>query len=524
MSDHEPTKPGQEDTALPPDLALLDRALLAAGRRWRRMEPSTTGLERHVRALVQAGGPRLRSEDAMFTERTVPDHIPDPHSTRDRRPESRWRGPLALVATFLLIALAATVFAFLRTGAPGTGSGQQGRHATPTPGLTRVTAIQPGDPALHLPANGYLSSLSFSSAHDGWAVGGIRAPETASAQPVATKAVMVHYHDGVWSAGADSFPNLALDSVSMVSATDGWAVGQIDIQANAKAPADYYTGAVLLHYTGGHWKNVTKNSSAPGLATFYPQTIHMFSPDAGYIIGEINVPSSVAQGSVDERVAFGIYENGSWILNKTVFPFPDSQMAMVSTSEGWASAVNAASSAGQSPTTTIYHYLNGVWTPSVTFPGVVTSLSAASRVDVFALATQCHHCSEPSPRIEHYNGTGWAQMNPPNQSATNNLLGFQHSMLMSQTIYDGAASGVWISYVTMDTNSTSHPLYMTATWREKTSGDGWQLANPSSIGGEILAFSADGNGGMWAITQDENPLTMNILYTQGMKWTLYGRS
>lgn len=521
MSDHLPTEPGQVNAALPPELALLDRALLAEGRRWRRTDLSTAELERHVRALIQAGGPRSRSEDAMLTERAIPDFTPGPRPIPSRRPPSRWRGPLALVATIMLIALAASIFAFLRTGATGTGGNQQGKHATPTPGLTRVVAVQPRDTALHLPTNAYLSGLSFSSAHDGWAVGGIRFPDAPSQTNIATKAIMVHYHDGIWTTGTDSFPNLALSGVSMVSATDGWAAGALDIQPNAEAPVDYYTGAVLLHYTDGHWKTV----SAPALAAFHPNSIHMFAPDSGFMTGEVDIPSATAPGSVDQRVALAIYHDDAWKLVVTSFDFPNSQVVMVSASEGWASSYKDLSRPGgvQDQQATIYHYINGVWTPSVTFPGVVASLTAASPVDVFALATQCAACSEPSPRIEQYNGTGWERLSPPNYSDTNKLPGFQHSMLTSQTIYDGASSGVWISYTTQDTDPANQHPYATATWREKPTGDGWRIVTPVIAHGEVIALTADGNGGVWALAQGDNPLTMTILYTQGTVWTVYGR-
>lgn len=518
MSDHETSEPGQEGAALPAELAPLDAYLLAEGRRWRRREPSTAGLARHVRGLVQNGGPRRGNEDVMLTEHRVPDHTPDDaRPAPSRREPSRWRGPLALVATIMLIALTASIFAYLRTGSTRTGSGHQSVFTTPTPGLTRVVAIQPRDPSLHLPANGYLSDLSFSSAHDGWAVGGIRFPDPPGQTNVAAKATLIHYQDGVWTAGGDAFQNLALDGVSMVSATDGWATGMVDV----KSPTDRFTGAVLLHYTSGHWTQV----ATPALATFAPRTIHMFSLDSGYMTGVVNVPSTSAPGSVDQRMALAIYQDGAWKLVTTSFAFPNSQVVMVSASEGWASAMKDLTKPGgvQNQQATIYHYVNGVWTPSLTFPGAVESLSAASRVDVFALAAQCAGCSEPTPRIEHYNGTGWARMSPPDETTVNDTLGFQASSLISQTIYDGAASGAWIRYTYQDTNPANPHPYSTATWREKVTGDGWQLANPPFVGSQIIALTTDGNGGLWALAQADSPLKMTILYTQGMKWTLYGQ-
>ncbi|HEX9036057.1 MAG TPA: hypothetical protein VF808_03615 [Ktedonobacterales bacterium] len=72
MSDIRSARPNQEDGALPMELAPLDVYLLAEGQRWRRTEPSTAQLERHVRSLVQAGERDLRSGDALLTDHATP--------------------------------------------------------------------------------------------------------------------------------------------------------------------------------------------------------------------------------------------------------------------------------------------------------------------------------------------------------------------------------------------------------------------------------------------------------------------
>jgi hypothetical protein len=523
MSDHIPGEPGQDDAALAPELAQLDQLLLAEGRRWRRHEPSTARLERHLRALVQIDGAGQRNEDVMLTEhepaydRTTPQPTP-------RRAPPRWRGPLAVVATVLLVAMAASVFAFLSARGMGTGTGQHTAKATSTPAVTRVTAIQPPNTFLPMPANAYLSDISLSSAHDGWAVGGIRIPDLAGQNFSAAQGVLVHYHDGIWTAARDSFPNIGLDGVSMLSASEGWAVGQVDNITGT----DRYTGAVLLHFTSGHWRTV----STPTLATLHPRAIHMFAPSSGYIVGVTNVPSTAAPGSVDQRVAIAIYQNGAWGLITTPFDFPNSQVVMVSASEGWASALEDLTKPGgvENQQATIYHYLNGVWTKALAFPGYVTSLSAASPADVWALAVQCVNCTEPKPRIERYNGTAWEQMSPPDQASFPSLPRTQAGELIGQSIFDGASSGVWISYVTQNTTITTiKNVYATWTWKKKPSGDGWQIVNPQVLGGEVIALAADSNGGVWALAQAGNPpmnspLTMTILYTQGSSWKVYGRS
>lgn len=516
MSDYFSGEPGQEDAALAPELARLDELLLAEGRRWRRHEPSTARLERHLRTLTRSDAAPTRTEERMLTERNHMLDTPAPHPLPRRAPP-RWRGPLAVVATVLLIAMAATIFAF---GAQrmGTGNGRQTAKATPTPAVTRVTAIQPKDIHLPMPKNAYLSDISLSSAHDGWAVGGWVNSSilNQSGGPVdALLGVLVHYHDGIWMPAIDFFPGIDLDSVSMVSANDGWAVGFSPLNA----ATDRSGSAVLLHYTRGHWVMV----KTPALANTHPRTIRMLSPDFGYITGVINVPSPTGKGAI-QLVELVVYQNGVWKPVDTPFAAFTSQVVMVSASEGWASALAATPGIQQA---TIYHYLNGVWTKSLTFPGYITSMSAASRADVWALAYQCANCREaPTVRIEHYNGTTWEPVSPPSQSDFMKIPGFGAGALVQLTIFDGAAGGVWIVCAAQDTPKPPSQLtYSAAMWVHGLNGnDNWLSASPSITGGLVTTLATDGNGGTWAVVQSDNPFATTVLYSQGTDWEVYGRS
>ncbi len=522
MSDHFPGEPGQDDAALAPELARLDELLLAEGRRWRRNEPSTARLERHVQALARPGVILPRNEERMLTERNQEFDTSVPRRTQ-QRPPARWRGPLAAVATVLLVAMAATVFAFLSGRSAGTGSGQRAAKATPTPGITHVTAIQPPNTFLPMPANAYLSDISLSSAHDGWAVGGIRIPDQPGQDFSSQRAVLVHYHDGIWTAASDSFPNISLDGVSMLSATDGWAVGQVVIASSATRPTDHYTGAVLFHFagdgSGGHWQTV----SAPALATLHPTTIRMFTPDSGYITGVVDVPATASgsmdqPGSVTQHVAVGVYQNGAWTLITTPFDYPNSQVVMVSASEGWASAQTFTQ-------TGIYHYLSGVWTKSIALSDNIASLSAASSTDVWALAVKCLSCATPThtsavqqPLIYHYNGSTWTTLAPPNGSDISIPLGED----FTPTIFDDGPSGVWVSYVITEYSSGGWSS-RTTMWRYN-GRNAWESVSQPIKEGAIYTLTADGNGGMWAIVQTDTPFAIFVLYTQGNVWQVYGRS
>lgn len=520
MSDRIPREPGQDDAALPPELAHVERLLLAEGQRWRRMDPPTAGLEAHLRALIQRDG--QRSEERMLTDReSTYQEAPTPRAPS--RPSSRWRGPLALVATLLLIAMAASIFTVLRM-APGTGANRQSGDATPTPALVRVTAPQPKDTHLPIANDQFLSDISFSSANDGWAVGG-----TVLASPygmqVTGQAPLVHFHDGVWApvlntAPVNAFPSLALDSVSMVSATDGWAIGSLV----KNSPSDKPTGPVFLRYTGsgssGHWNNVDEPA---GLTNAYLRSIHMFSPDSGYATGLMDVYG--ADGvSITQYALVVVYQNGVWTPIQTQFPGDTTQVVMVSPSEGWAAQVKDLTPPGgvQDQQTTIYHYLNGAWTAGETFTGAVASLSAQSPDDVWLLATQCYLCTEPSPRIEQYNGSAWSRIQPPDESSFPQPA-FGATNLNAQSLYDGGTSGVWLTYNTSGAENQK-AQYLTS-WRY--TGTGWALVNASPASGQLVAITADHDGGVWAITQSENAsgyVSTSVLYSQGAGWAVYGKN
>lgn len=521
MSDHFPGAPGEDDAALAHEIAQLDELLLAEGQRWRRFEPSIARLERHVRALTRLEGTPTRTERRMLAARDQALDAPTQQSLSRHVPH-RWRDPLAAVATVLLIALAASVFAFMGGRNARTGVNRQTSHtaqATATPRITHVAAIQPSDTLLPMPKSAFLSDLSFSSAHDGWAVGGIRIPDLAGQDFSTQQGVLVHYHDGVWTAASESFPGLSLSSVSMVSADEGWAVG------STINPPDNTGGvAVLLHYTGGHWVRV----NTPALTGVSPQTIRMFSPDAGFIVGTINVPSTTTAGSVDMLLDVVVYQNGAWTAAPTPFAAFQTQVVMVSANEGWANTYEATQASGgaSGPQATLYHYQHGVWTKTLTILGHIISLSASSPSDVWALASECDTCGKPTVRLERYNGATWEQVNAPGASEGRKIPGFGIDTIPDVTLYDGAASGVWMVYNAQDkTVAPSQAQHVTAMWVYGLDGNNtWQSASPPVTNGAVWALTGDGNGGIWALNQIDSPFSMTVLYMQDNDWQVYGHS
>src|SRR5262249_8848897 len=85
--------------------------------------------------------------------------------------------------------------------------------------------------------------------------------------------LLMHFNGTSWVVSQDTFENADLYSISMVSATDGWASGSLGGRM------------FMLHYTGGHWRDATDSVDAP-----HPKitlaTLRMASATSGWAFGQ----------------------------------------------------------------------------------------------------------------------------------------------------------------------------------------------------------------------------------------------
>jgi hypothetical protein len=172
----------------------------------------------------------------------------------DRHPSRR---PLiALLAASLLIALSAALF-----GVFGSQLRQSKRLAvaatsTPTPAACASSAL-----SASLPANSRILDISMTSARDGWAVGQMW---DQSQQATPPSPLMFRFQNCRWMPVSDlsdiTGPATELFSVAMDSPTDGWAVGTYDkdtpyVQANGITAHEWIGIKLLvLHYASGQWR------------------------------------------------------------------------------------------------------------------------------------------------------------------------------------------------------------------------------------------------------------------------------
>ncbi|HEU5198544.1 MAG TPA: hypothetical protein VFU32_02840, partial [Ktedonobacterales bacterium] len=288
-----------------------------------------------------------------FTPTPVPTALREPGRTR------RFLSGLASLAAVLVIILIAVV---LFTG--------RATHTGSTSGLS-WTATE-----------SRLSDIAMVSPTEGWAIGATTTcyvydanleTHYSNADCSHVDVVLMHYQQGVWS--PVSLPVVGqLQSISMDSATDGWAVG---------VSGDHGIESVLLHYDGQRWQEV------PNQLGLDLTKVQMLSATDGWAMG---------MGGSEPGTSLLHYDGQSW----TVQPWPAipgiesngemiiNDLEMTSPSDGWA--------AGSLPSITsdpfqqealILHYTGGQWTVSGTFQyGGLTSIAMASPTDGWAVGWQ----------------------------------------------------------------------------------------------------------------------------------------
>jgi photosystem II stability/assembly factor-like uncharacterized protein len=202
----------------------------------------------------------------------------------------------------------------------------------------------------------FLRSVSMVSASEGWAVGDWASPTG--------PAVILHYAGGLWSAVTSPTTGF-LFSVFMVSPSDGWAVGGT------------MSSGTILHYTGGLWSAVT-SPTVNGLLSVF-----MINAGEGWAVG--------ASGTILH------YTGGLWSLYTASNPTTDglASVFMVNAGEGWAVGGG-----------TILHYIGGLWS-AVTSPtiGPLTSVFMVSATEGWAVGLFA--------TILHYTGGSWSAVTSP---------------------------------------------------------------------------------------------------------------
>lgn len=182
------------------------------------------------------------------------------------------------------------------TPSPTTDDGPLTATTTPTPTAT-PTPMAPDGYRLYLPAvlrqregtrytwtrvdsptTASLRSVAMSSPDNGWAVGAESVFEPMSCR---FKGVILRWNGRAWTVFT-TVPCVIFHAVTLVSATDGWAVG---VEFPYPCEEDCYDPqAIVLRWDGAQWTRTPLPDLGRGSAWLY--SISMVSATDGWIVGE----------------------------------------------------------------------------------------------------------------------------------------------------------------------------------------------------------------------------------------------
>lgn len=332
---------------------------------------------------------------------------PPSASRRPARRLSRWLGSIAAILVVAL--LAAAVISHTR------GAGQPTATATTT-ATTIAASPMPNSPCtpsasqVKLPARATIFEMALTSAREGWLVGAVFNTDDRTTQA----GMIMRYANCSWQPVHDPLPNAFLDSISMVSPTEGWAVGFH--QQSGKADQSY-----LLHLVNGHWQQVTVPYQ-PTNGAYYGE-IRMLSAQEGWLVVS---PDISDVGHVPTLLLH--YHNGTW--TQLVAPVPQMwDLAPIGPNDLW--IVGNASTLNRQDST-IAHYQAGRWTTTPA-PGhaLLGSLRMLSPNDGYAIGWQPQPANSPQSApppavVLHYDGKAWKAIQSGANSAAQTVVLFDH--------------------------------------------------------------------------------------------------
>jgi hypothetical protein len=436
--------------------------------------------------------PRYRTEDLMSDilreapAETVSAHVhtpvtPTPIHTLPREPRRPRRvlSGLASLAAVLVIGIIAASLFYSRAHPQQTGAPVGSVASTST--------------------TGNLLDVAMVSSNEGWAVGynaiqdESRLPDGNFMISMHDTVLMMHYLHGKWSPVQLSFSG-KLTSLSMLSATDGWAIGYLDNDA---------TG-LFLHYDGHSWKQVL-NTNAPGVDGAH--RLYMLSDTDGWAI----------------NYSVWHYDGHSW----TAQPLPASledgtqhivvmqDIAMTSATDGWAVGyLQDLTTSSQAPDAIMLRYSGGQWTVASTIKGaeikgiVMTSPDEGWAVGRHAFPTKAASSNEvidSTPLLLHYSRGAWSEVPDPLDTADSQHLAFEHISMLSDL--DG-----WILIGTGVNSRKSATL--------SYDGTAWQVTRLpikglDTDGADISSISMTSSRDGWAVGSVNSPKTISIPNAQG---------
>lgn len=370
------------------------RGLMRASARGVTQPGAATSIADVVLARLEDGG--ASSPTSPPVRREEISAVSVARAARNRRRDG-WRRASALAAALLLVVSSALIF---------TRMSPRGHTSTPTPtiGPSGIGNV-PGNWKSVVPAGSTVSAVAVVSPMDIWVVGSAPAG-------IVKQALLMHFDGTSWRLSPDRFLYVLLTSISMTSASDGWAVGAYSTLK-----------PTLLHYSGGHWHDATASLDSEGLKSdkLNLTAVRMASPTAGWALGgyfsDPQSPTMVFQYS---KVGNSYRWEPSSSLDKTYL----ASLSVVSDREVWASGFTDMTSPKRIILGITITYTNG---PSGPYPyhwdthsweldaGMFTGASMLSSTDGWAAGSD----ESGLGLLYHWDGQQWARQHfvPDGQEA-----------------------------------------------------------------------------------------------------------
>ncbi len=358
----------------------MEQRLRAYYRRHDDQPPATAQIWRSVAARDASGEDAIERGSLMDSSSPSEIEAKTTAITPDRR--SRARSFATAGASIAAVVIIALIAQFVFAHRPHSGP------VTPAVAPTATTnpLYVPGEP-------GMLTSVSFDSPADGWAVG----EHSTGAEAEFTSVLFYHYTSGKWM--KVTVPNSiqgnspGLPGVAMLSPTDGYAT--------ACGSTLTSVDPVLWHYDGAQWSRVAwpasfKTGQCPTLiAAASATSVEIISTNLRF---------------TDLAQAF-LFDGTNW--SEQAFPrhlngIATLQLIMTSPTEGWMAASDF-SNASYPYNALIMHLVNGAWTVTASFPASqINSIGLTTPGNGFAVGFSF----EQGLFFQEQNGT-WAQATPP---------------------------------------------------------------------------------------------------------------
>ena len=260
----------------------------------------------------------------------------------------------------------------------------------------------------------FLYAVDAISRSDVWAAGESTPPGSPE------KTLIVHWNGTAWKQVPSPGPsntnvNAVLTSVSMDSATDGWAIGYVYNRLTGA------TTSLALHWNGKRWHRVAVSSA------FFFSGVASFSRSHATAVGTDRGASNVLSPA-----AFR-WNGSSWVL-AAVLPRPRGASAA---QPAWANAVDASSATnawavGARKTSAgvrnlAWHWNGRHWTVlTVPSPGItdtgnsgLVGVAAISPANVWAVGFTETSSGRQATVSVHWNGQRWIRVRTPDPGGSN---------------------------------------------------------------------------------------------------------